>query len=155
RSGASFPRSPSDAGRLASGPHGVSFSRKVNARRSWEVEGIKPSMNSMNRVRSWLRSWPEWVYFRRLQRIGWMHNLHRWRIVPRILKTRPIHTQPVGDQARRPCEVHLLTWDGDWQFALWAAKSFYYYADVDWPLVWHEGGSLRPAYRAVLKRHFP
>jgi hypothetical protein len=43
----------------------------------------------------------------------------------------------------------------DWQMALWAAKSFYHYAGVDWPLVWHEGGSLRPAYRAALKRHFP
>ena len=112
-------------------------------------------MNSMHRVRSWLRSWPAWVYFRRLQRTGWMHNLHRWSIVPRILKTRPIHTQPVGDQAGQPCEVHILTWDMDWQMALWAAKSFYHYAGVDWPLVWHEAGSLRPCYRTALKRHFP
>jgi hypothetical protein len=43
----------------------------------------------------------------------------------------------------------------DWQMALWAAKSFYHYAGVDWPLVWHEGGSLRPCYRTALKRHFP
>jgi hypothetical protein len=39
--------------------------------------------------------------------------------------------------------------------ALWAAKSFYHYSGVDWPLVWHEGGSLDPANRAVLQRHFP
>src|SRR5262249_16121089 len=110
---------------------------------------------SINWARSWLRSWPAWVYFRRLQQTGWLHNLHRWSIVPRILKTRPIHTQPVGDQAGQPCEVHILTWDMDWQMALWPAKSFYHYAGVDWPLVWHEGGSLRPAYRAALKRHFP
>jgi hypothetical protein len=43
----------------------------------------------------------------------------------------------------------------DWQMALWAAKSFYHYSGVDWPLVWHEGGSIRPAHRSALKRQFP
>ncbi|HEY7328473.1 MAG TPA: hypothetical protein VH592_12570 [Gemmataceae bacterium] len=91
---------------------------------------------------------------RRLQTIGFLESFQRWRILRRILQTRPIHTQPVSEKPGA-CEVHILTWDGDWRMALWAAKSFYHFAGIDWPLVWHEGGSLRHAARAELGRHFP
>jgi hypothetical protein len=39
--------------------------------------------------------------------------------------------------------------------ALWALKSFYYHAPVDWPLVLHDGGGFTPAIRAALLHHFP
>jgi hypothetical protein len=64
-------------------------------------------------------------------------------------------TLPVGNLSNPPCEVHILTWDRDWQMALWAAKSFYHFSTVDWPLVWHEGGSLHLKNREVLLKHFP
>jgi hypothetical protein len=109
----------------------------------------------VNAVRGWLRSKRAWVLFRRLQRTGWIHSFHRWRLLPRILKTRPICTLPIGHPSNPPCEVHILTWDRDWQMSLWAAKSFYHFSGVNWPLVWHEGGSLESANRGVLQRHFP
>lgn len=39
--------------------------------------------------------------------------------------------------------------------AIWAIKSFYYYAEVDWPLVIHDGGNLSAAIRSRLQTHFP
>jgi hypothetical protein len=49
----------------------------------------------------------------------------------------------------------MLTWKGDWRLALWAAKSFYYFAGVDWPLVFHDGGGIDPTIRDQLQAHFP
>lgn len=39
--------------------------------------------------------------------------------------------------------------------ALWALKSFYYFAQVDWPLILHDGGGFTPAIRTALVHHFP
>ena len=111
-------------------------------------------MEFVHALRGWLRRRPGWVYMRRLQKFGFLESFQRWRIRRRILQTRPIRTQPVTDHPTA-CEVHILTWDGDWQMALWAAKSFYHFACIDWPLVWHEGGSLGHAARTNLERHFP
>lgn len=96
-----------------------------------------------------------WVNFRRMQSFGWRRTLLYRHIVPRILQTRALTTQPVSERPGTPCEVQILTYNGDCMAALWAAKSFYHYAQVDYPLVWHEGGVLSPANRARLKEHFP
>jgi hypothetical protein len=39
--------------------------------------------------------------------------------------------------------------------ALWALKSFYRCAEVDWPLVIHDGGGLTSDIQASLTNHFP
>ena len=48
-----------------------------------------------------------------------------------------------------------MTWRGDWRIALWAAKSFYHFASVDWPVTFHDGGGLNSQIRRELVRHFP
>ncbi len=72
----------------------------------------------------------------------------------RILQSRPVRTAPVGSQPAG-CEVHLLTWAGDWRLALWAAKSFYHFSGVDWPIVFHDGGALTASAARQLLHHFP
>ena len=102
-----------------------------------------------------LRHTPLWVNFRRVQNLGVRRTLLCHRTLPLILRTLPVTTQPVSDKPGTPCEVHILTFNGDCHAALWTAKSFYHYAQVDYPLVWHEGGVLSPANRQLLKNHFP
>jgi hypothetical protein len=68
----------------------------------------------------------------------------------RILKTRPFRTAGDGSDV----EVHVLTWKGDWLNVLWALKSFYHFAGVDYPLVFHDGGLL-PENVKALRAHFP
>jgi len=48
-----------------------------------------------------------------------------------------------------------MTWRRDWLLALWAAKSFYYFSQVDWPIVIHEGGALNSRIACEFLRHFP
>jgi hypothetical protein len=122
---------------------------------SQSLEDINPAKRVIDVLRTRLRESSTWERLRRLQRTGFIESLRRWRVTRRILKTRPIITRELNDSRDARCEVHILTWDGDWCNALWTAKSFYYHAGVDWPLVWHEGGSLAEKYRAVLLAHFP
>lgn len=105
-------------------------------------------------LRRWLRSQPLWVRARDLQREGLRNAWHRTRITPQILTTPPVMTVPFNDSAAS-CEVHILTWRKDYLAALWAAKSFYAFAGVDWPLVWHQGGPLSASARRSLQIHFP
>jgi len=47
-----------------------------------------------------------------------------------------------------------LTWRRDWLNLLWALKSFYHFAEVDYPLFIHDGGLL-PHQAKRLRDHFP
>jgi hypothetical protein len=106
------------------------------------------------RLQSWLRSHRGYVRLRKAQRVGF-RRYARWQRQERlVLRTPPARTRPADDPAAR-CAVHLLTWKGDWRLALWAAKSFYHFAGVDWPLVFHDGGGIDAAIRGQLLRHFP
>lgn len=102
-----------------------------------------------------VRHAPWWIAMRRARHLGWRDALTCRRLTSRILDSRPVMTREVGEQSSAACEVHLLTYNADWMTALWAAKSFYHYAQVDYPMVWHEGGILSPRNRAQLLRHFP
>ena len=51
-------------------------------------------------------------------------------------------------------EVRVLTWRRDWINLIWALKSFYYYARVDFPLYIHDGGLVRGQAEQLL-HHFP
>jgi hypothetical protein len=107
-----------------------------------------------NQLRNWLHSKRWYVRMRSIQRIGIMRWL-RWQILERkILQTAPVRTRPIGDSGAS-CEFRVLTWKGDWRLGLWAAKSFYHFSGVDWPISFHDGGELNDSIRSALQYHFP
>jgi hypothetical protein len=96
-----------------------------------------------------------WVRFQELRREGWANVWRRWRVAPGILRTPPVRTRPPEGGTPAGCEVHILVWDRDHLMGLWAAKTFYAAAGVDWPLFWHQGGPLSPKAAGRLRGHFP
>jgi hypothetical protein len=103
----------------------------------------------MESVRRAVRRWPAYIAARELMREGLPAALARWRVQRRILFTPPVRTAPTG-----PTEVRVMTYRRDWVNQLWALKTFYHFAGVDWPLVIHDGG-LTPRQAVALRRHFP
>jgi hypothetical protein len=87
--------------------------------------------------------------FRWNLREGLLRSARRSRIQRRILCTPPLHTASEG-----PIEIRVLTWRRDWINLIWALKSFYHFAEVDYPLSIHDGGLLPANIRGLL-RHFP
>jgi hypothetical protein len=104
---------------------------------------------SANRVRSWLRKQRRWLEFQEANREGWLRAWKRRRIQHRILDTPPLTTAETG-----AVEVRVLTWRRDWINLIWALKSFYHFAGVDFPLYIHDGG-LAPGQADQLQKHFP
>lgn len=100
-------------------------------------------------LRLLLRKYQPWIEFQELNREGWLQAWQRWQIQPLILDTVPIHTAKTG-----AIEVRVLTWRRDWLNTIWSLKSFYHYAQVDYPLYIHDGG-LKPNQIQSLKQHFP
>ena len=104
-------------------------------------------MQSM--IRKALRSSQTWIRFSELRREGFLRARRRWAVQRSILQTPPLRTTRAG-----PVEVRMLTWRRDWVNAVWALKSFYHNADVEYPLVIHDGGLL-PRQVGKLLAHFP
>lgn len=100
-------------------------------------------------VRDWLSRRPAYLDFRWNLREGLLRSVRRSRIQRRILHTLPLHTAAQG-----PIEIRVLTWRRDWINLIWALKSFYYFAGVDYPLFIHDGGLLPANVRGLLQ-HFP
>jgi hypothetical protein len=100
-------------------------------------------------IQSWLRKQRRWLEFQEANREGWLRAWKRRRTQHRILDTSPIETASTG-----PVEVRVLTWRRDWINLIWALKSFYHFADVDYPLYIHDGG-LGPGQAQELLKHFP
>ena len=110
-------------------------------------------MRLTDRLRTRLRRNAAWTDLRRVQREGFGRGWRRWRLWSRILETPPVKTAPP-----RPgvgVEVHVLCYRLDYLYAIWALKSFYHQAGVDYPIVLHVQGT--PPARAVakLRSHFP
>lgn len=100
-----------------------------------------------------LRSNRRWVKLRRLKREGLISAWKRLNLWKRILATPATIT---GDlDADAPIEVHLLCWEGDYLGAIWALKTFYYWADRKLPLLIHFNGELSPVIERRLRYHFP
>src|SRR5262249_10178153 len=76
-------------------------------------------------------------------------------LLPAVHRTRPIKVAPRGSRTSGQCEVFMLTYDRDLDLALRAAKSFYFYAAVDWPLTWLQGGPISADTEKLLTGHFP
>ena len=87
--------------------------------------------------------------FRAINREGYRNAWRRLRIQRRILNTPPLRTAGSGQ-----VEVRVLTHRRDWINAIWALKSFYHHAQVDYPLFIHDGG-LNAAQGHYLLEHFP
>jgi hypothetical protein len=100
-------------------------------------------------LRTWLRRHHQWLTFQELNREGWHRAGRRAWFQRRILDTPPIRTAREG-----PVEVRSLTWRRDWMNLLWTLKSYYHFAEVDYPLYIHDGG-LTARQVARLRQHFP
>jgi hypothetical protein len=100
-------------------------------------------------VRRILRQCGPYLRLRELNREGWGHALRRVRVRAAILDTPPVRTAAAG-----PVEVRVLTWRLDWINLIWALKSFYRHAGVNYPLYIHDGGLSRGQDRRLLA-HFP
>ena len=100
-------------------------------------------------LRRTLRKHYWWIRFQELRREGYRAAWQRRRAERPILDTPPIRTAPSG-----PVELRVLTWRRDWIGLLWALKSYYHFAEVDYPLYIHDGGLL-PRQFDELARHFP
>jgi hypothetical protein len=100
-------------------------------------------------VRRALRGWLPWLQFQELRREGFAAAWTRFPLQRPILSTPPIRTATTG-----PVELRVLTWRRDWVNLVWALKTYYHFAGVDYPLVIHDGGLLRWQADA-LRRHFP
>ena len=86
-------------------------------------------------IRKKLRNIHSYILFREALREGLMNFIKRKLIQNKILKTNAIRTAEDG-----PIEVRVLTWRKDYINLLWALKSFYKTANVDYPLYIHDGG---------------
>jgi hypothetical protein len=100
-------------------------------------------------VRRLLRRWLPWIQFQELRREGFAAAWRRTWLQRPILRTLPVRTAPAG-----PVEIRVLTWRRDWVNLVWALKTFYHQAGVDYPLIVHDGGLL-PKQVPVLLAHFP
>jgi hypothetical protein len=107
----------------------------------------------IDRLRRWARSQDWYLALRRVQKFGLARSTRRWLREPGILRSAPVRTTP-PDRAG-PCEVHMLTHQGDWVMALWALKSFFHFSGADFPVYLHAGGDIPEAARAELHRHLP
>jgi hypothetical protein len=100
-------------------------------------------------LRTRLRSQRLWCQWQESRREGWSNVARRRWYQRQILGTPPMRVSCAG-----PVEVRALTWRRDWINVLWALKSFYHFAGVDYPLFIHDGG-LAPGQAAQLLAHFP
>lgn len=96
-----------------------------------------------------LRQYQPWIEFQEINHEGWVQAGRRYCIQRLILKTNPIRTAKSGS-----IEIRVLTWRRDWLNSIWALKSFYHFAEVDYPLFIHDGG-LKPIQIQKLMYHFP
>ena len=109
-------------------------------------------MNPLAGVRRVLRSSAAYVAVRRWQREGLLRAYRRHRLWRRVLATPPVRTSPHSPNA---VEVHALCYHLDHLPALWALKTFYRTAGVDYPLVIHVNGTPGRTVFDRLRSHFP
>ncbi|MFO1429876.1 MAG: hypothetical protein U1F76_07010 [Candidatus Competibacteraceae bacterium] len=60
-----------------------------------------------------------------------------------------------GRRATTPIGIHILGHDAHLLVALWALKSFYHHAGVNYPLTVHLQGRNTRRMHAIFPRHFP
>jgi hypothetical protein len=116
----------------------------------WTGEGAM--ISRAGPVQGILRSTPAWVQFRRWQREGFLRAYRRARLWRRVLDTPPVRTSMRSPVA---VEVHIVCHRLDYLPAIWALKTFYRAARVDFPLVIHVNGTAEQVVFNRLRSHFP
>jgi hypothetical protein len=96
-----------------------------------------------------MRRYLPWIRFQELRREGFVAAWRHHKLQVPILQTPPVRTAASG-----AVEVRVLTWRRDWINLIWAVKTYYHFAGVDYPLVIHDGGLLARQVEA-LRGHFP
>ncbi|MCK4872329.1 MAG: hypothetical protein KAS72_06360 [Phycisphaerales bacterium] len=91
----------------------------------------------------------------KLREHGVMGLARRLLDTPRIALAAPIMTQPADAPDERSPAVHCMCGRAGVIEAIWSLTSFYRFAEVDWPLVIHGDGSLRPTDVEMIHKHFP
>lgn len=110
-------------------------------------------MNPTKTIRTQLHYNRSWRKLRQLQHEGPLKALRRWRLWSKILRTPPVLTEKPKPGA--PVEVHILCCERDYLCAAWALKSFYHFAQVQYPLAIHLQGNVAKRVVARLRAHFP
>lgn len=90
---------------------------------------------------------------RRAHRLGLRLSATRYRLLSSILGTAPC---PVSRRMeKQDVEVHLVCYWRDYLLAVWALKTFYRLADVDYPLTVHIDGFATRRMITTFTEHFP
>lgn len=90
---------------------------------------------------------------RRAHTLGLRSSAIRYRLTSSILRTAPC---PVGKHAGEgDVEIHLVCYWRDYLQAMWALKTFYRFASVNYPLVVHIDGFVTHRMIRAFTRHFP
>lgn len=91
-----------------------------------------------------------YLRFRLWSQHGLVTAYYRDLVRPRILAA-PCFSDTVAPH----CEIHALTSSSDWLNLVWALRSFYRFAGVNYRLCIHDDGTLPTAAFPHLRRHFP
>ena len=91
-----------------------------------------------------------WYRLQNKYKHGLRTAYYRDSVRSRILDTAPIRGLEPG-----PCEIHVLTHQGDWLNLIWTLKSFYFQSQLRYPLCIHDDGTLESEARQTLAHHFP
>jgi hypothetical protein len=113
----------------------------------------RPKVPFKEHLRHVLRQQPLWLQLHAYKFYGarWTWNRLVW---PRkVLATPPVPTDPVLD-TQQP-HVQIICCGSDWDYAVWALKSFYRFSGVAFPLTIHLQGRIAPRTVAELQWHFP
>jgi len=90
---------------------------------------------------------------RRAYRQGLRISAARYRCISSILSTVPWPVRKRLDG--QELEIHLVCYWRDYLLAVWALKTFYRFANVEYPLTVHFDGFVTRRMVRVFKRHFP
>lgn len=90
---------------------------------------------------------------RRAFRAGLRISLARYRLISSILGTAPCSVNKRLDE--QDVEVHLMCYWRDYLLAVWTLKTFYRFANVEYPLTIHIDGFVTRRMAKVFNQHFP
>jgi hypothetical protein len=110
----------------------------------------------LNQFKRAVKTWPGYQQVHVARHAGIRHLIRRERIVRRIDGIKPHRTRPWRPLCQEsPIELHMLLHAQDVRLALWSLHSFYTAAQVDWPIVFHQGGRMGRRDWDMLHAKFP
>jgi len=92
------------------------------------------------------------IYLKLKQR--YQHGLRPLYYMEKV-RPRILDTVPMENTVNDACELHVLTWKGDWLNVIWMLKSLIHFGEIDYKLCIHEDGSLGQYEIETIQKHFP